>query len=68
MRAVLKYQLLRPYQDAVFENFISYFESNLCQNPTQTLFHMAIGSGKTLIMAGLMLYLYKKEYCNFMFF
>lgn len=60
---------LRPYQTAAFENFITYFESDkLCQKPTQTLFHMATGSGKTLIMAGLILYLYKKGYRNFLFF
>ena len=60
---------LRPYQIASFENFISYFESDkLCQKPTQTLFHMATGSGKTMIMAGLMLYLYKQGYRNFLFF
>ena len=60
---------LRPYQIAAFENFITYFQSDkLCQKPTQTLFHMATGSGKTMIMAGLMLYLYKKGYRNFLFF
>lgn len=60
---------LRPYQISAFENFITYFENDkLCQKPTQTLFHMATGSGKTLIMAGLMLYLYKQGYRNFLFF
>jgi type III restriction enzyme len=60
---------LRPYQNAAFQNFITYFETPaLCQKPTQTLFHMATGSGKTLIMAGLMLYLYKQGYRNFLFF
>lgn len=60
---------LRPYQIAAFENFITYFENGkMCRKPTQTLFHMATGSGKTLIMAGLMLYLYKKGYRNFLFF
>lgn len=59
---------LRPYQNEAFENFIFYFESNLCQKPTQTLFHMATGSGKTMIMAGLILYLYRKGYRNFLFF
>jgi type III restriction enzyme len=29
---------------------------------------MATGSGKTLVMAGLMLYLYEKGYRNFLFF
>ena len=60
---------LRPYQICAFENFITYFENEkMCHKPTQTLFHMATGAGKTLIMAGLMLYLYKKGYRNFLFF
>ena len=59
---------LRPYQNRAFENFVTYFEGNLCQKPTQVLFHMATGSGKTLIMAGLMMYLYQKGYRNFLFF
>lgn len=60
---------LRPYQMDAFENFMIYFENNkLCQKPTQTLFHMATGSGKTLIMAGLILYLFKHGYRNFLFF
>ena len=59
---------LRPYQKLAFENFITFFESSNCPKPTQVLFHMATGSGKTLIMAGLMLYLYKKGYRNFLFF
>lgn len=60
---------LRPYQIGAFENFITYFENDkMCRKPTQTLFHMATGTGKTLMMAGLMLYLYKKGYRNFLFF
>ncbi len=59
---------LRPYQESAFRNYITYFESKLRQRPTQTLFHMATGSGKTLIMAGLMIYLYKRGYRNFLFF
>lgn len=60
---------LRPYQIQAFENFVTYYENDrLCQKPTQTLFHMATGSGKTMIMAGLMLYLYKQGYRNFLFF
>ena len=59
---------LRPYQKQAFENFITHFESNNRPKPTQVLFHMATGSGKTLIMAGLMLYLYKQGYRNFLFF
>lgn len=59
---------LRPYQKQAFENFITHFESNKRLKPMQALFHMATGSGKTLIMAGLMLYLYKRGYRNFLFF
>lgn len=60
---------LRNYQEEAFKNFIFYFENeSLKEKPTQVLFHMATGSGKTLIMAGLILYLYKKGYRNFLFF
>ncbi len=59
---------LRPYQKTAFENFIMYYESQNRPKPFQVLFHMATGSGKTLVMAGLMMYLYKKGYRNFMFF
>jgi len=61
---------LRPYQERAFENFASYFDGNniLRSKPSQVLFHMATGSGKTLIMAGLILYLYKKGYRDFLFF
>lgn len=59
---------LRQYQIQAFENFITFFEGNNRPKPMQVLFHMATGSGKTLIMAGLMLYLYKQGYRNFLFF
>lgn len=60
---------LRPYQLEGFENFITYFENDKIRaKPSQTLFHMATGSGKTLMMAGLLIYLYKKGYRNFLFF
>ena len=59
---------LRPYQIAAFENYITWFESDNRPHPVQNLFHMATGSGKTLIMAGLILYLYEKGYRNFLFF
>ena len=59
---------LRPYQKLAFENFITHFESKKCPKPTQVLFHMATGSGKTMMMAGLMLNLNKKGYRNFLFF
>lgn len=60
--------VLREYQIKAFENFISYFENQISPRPLQVLFHMATGSGKTLIMAGLIIYLYKQGYRNFLFF
>lgn len=61
---------LRPYQTECFQYFLTYWEEDCeyrSKNP-QLLFHMATGSGKTLIMAGAMLYLYEKGYRNFLFF
>lgn len=59
----------RPYQEEAFTAF-NYYMNNpkLRTRPTQVLFHMATGSGKTLIMAGAMLELYKMGYRNFIFF
>lgn len=60
---------LRDYQIEAFSRFFYYFEKyNQKQIPIHLLFNMATGSGKTLIMAGLILYLYKKGYRNFLFF
>lgn len=59
---------LRPYQIEAFRHFITFYESDKRPNPTQVLFHMATGSGKTLIMAGLIIYLYNLGYRNFLFF
>ncbi len=59
----------RPYQLEALRRFVFYFENpHLRARPTQLLFHMATGSGKTLVMAGCMLYLYHKGYRNFVFF
>ncbi|HGK7334674.1 DEAD/DEAH box helicase family protein [Peptostreptococcus porci] len=68
--ALSKNILLREYQTDAFKNFIAYFENdNLKKNKqVHTLFHMATGSGKTVIMAGLILYLYTKGYRKFLFF
>ena len=61
----------RPYQIEAFQRFIlchsEVFEGKP-NKPYHLLFNMATGSGKTLIMAGLMLYLYEKGYRNFLFF
>lgn len=61
---------LRPYQVECFRYFLTYWENSFegKSYPPQLLFHMATGSGKTLIMAGVMLYLYEKGYRNFLFF
>ena len=61
---------LRPYQEDAFASFIHYFNNDLPnkEKPVHLLFNMATGSGKTLIMAGLILYLYEKGYRNFLFF
>lgn len=61
---------LRPYQTEAFQYFFSYWENDFegkAAKP-QLLFHMATGSGKTLIMAGIILYLYEQGYRNFLFF
>ena len=61
---------VRPYQQKALENFAFWFENQVKprSRPSQVLFHMATGSGKTLMMAGLILYLYKKGYRDFLFF
>lgn len=61
---------LREYQIDAFTNFVLYFDNDGLRKNKQvhTLFHMATGSGKTVIMAGLILYLYTKGYRKFLFF
>lgn len=61
---------LREYQIDAFINFALYFDNDRLRKNKQvhTLFHMATGSGKTVIMAGLILYLYTKGYRKFLFF
>ncbi len=66
----LKYRI-RPYQKEAFQRYILCHTEDFEGKPNKTyhlLFNMATGSGKTLIMAGLMLYLYEKGYRNFLFF
>ena len=61
---------LREYQKEAFVRFILCFENDFeeKETPLHLLFNMATGSGKTLIMAGLILYLYEKGHRNFLFF
>ena len=61
---------LRPYQEEAFARFFLCFKNDFPgdEKPLHFLFNMATGSGKTLIMAGLILYLYAQGYRNFLFF
>ena len=61
---------LRPYQIDAFSRFFYCYENEFPNKiwPLHFLFNMATGSGKTLIMAGLILYLYEKGFRNFLFF
>ncbi len=57
---------LRDYQKKAVYNYLEKRQSN----PTQKhfMFEMATGSGKTLVMAALILECYKQGYQNFIFF
>ena len=61
---------LREYQKRAFQYFVTYFENEEIKKNKQIhlLFQMATGSGKTVMMAGLIVYLYTKGYRNFIFF
>ncbi|TXK74537.1 DEAD/DEAH box helicase family protein [Mesonia sp. HuA40] len=60
---------IRPYQLEAFARFNYYINQYPNKvKPIQLLFHMATGSGKTLVMAGTILDLYEKGYRNFIFF
>ena len=61
---------LRKYQIDAFARFIHCYKNDFPgkSSPLHFLFNMATGSGKTLIMAGLILYLYEQGYRNFLFF
>ena len=61
--------VLRKYQNEALYRYLDYYDSTQPSGqPMQLLFNMATGSGKTLIMAALILDLYKKGYSNFIFF
>ncbi|OEC83168.1 hypothetical protein A9D46_12210 [Photobacterium damselae subsp. damselae] len=62
---------MRPYQKEAFGRFEFYlddYQKKPTNAPINVMYHMATGSGKTLIMAGEMLTLYKRGYRNFIFF
>jgi type III restriction enzyme len=62
--------VMRPYQTEAFQYFLAFMEEehDLRKSPAHILFQMATGSGKTMMMAGLILNLYTKGYRNFLFF
>ena len=60
---------LRPYQITAMERFLFFMEDYPNRpSPSHLLFHMATGSGKTVLMAAMILYLYRRGYRNFLFF
>lgn len=60
---------LRDYQKEAIQDTLIYLNSNLAKNKqTHLLYHMATGSGKTVIMALNILYYYNLGYRNFLFF
>lgn len=62
---------LFDWQEKALYNFLIFEkikERNNDFNPTHLLFNMATGTGKTLLMACLILYYYKQGHKNFLFF
>ena len=66
--ANLKYEFYEWQKEAI-ENFLTseYMRKKNKHNKRHFMFNMATGSGKTLIMAALILYYYKEGYRNFLF-
>ncbi|MGL2797868.1 DEAD/DEAH box helicase family protein [Helicobacter pylori] len=65
MTSNLKNELI-DYQKQAINNYLEKRQSNPFQK--HFMFEMATGSGKTLVMAGLILECYKQGYQNFIFF
>lgn len=60
---------LRPYQRTALERWLFYIDKyDGRPKAPHLLFHMATGSGKTVLMAALILDLYRRGYRNFLFF
>lgn len=60
---------LRPYQENALRHFLCYEKDEPSRRyPAHLLFHMATGSGKTVVMAALIIHLYRQGYRNFLFF
>lgn len=66
----LKFEMFKWQEDALV-NFFTHQEIKIAEennNPTHLLFNMATGTGKTLLMAALILYYYKQGKNKFVFF
>lgn len=62
---------IRPYQEDALKRFLYTEQEEFDEKPKKPLhllYNMATGSGKTLVMAGLILHLFEKGYRNFLFF
>ncbi|OOR85307.1 DEAD/DEAH box helicase family protein [Moraxella canis] len=60
-------RMLRDYQTEAVKHFIYLYESGQIDKAKHVLFNMATGTGKTLTMAAIVLYLYEWGYRNFVF-
>lgn len=70
IKSNIKYNLFE-WQEEAFKNFLIYSEMRKKNNisvPIHLMFNMATGTGKTLLMASLILELYKNGYRKFLFF
>lgn len=66
----LRYELF-TWQEEALINFLTYEQVKEVEediNPSHLLFNMATGTGKTLLMAALILYYYKQGHRHFIFF
>jgi len=66
----LKFKMF-AWQEQALINFLTYQEIKVAEednNPTHLLFNMATGTGKTLLMAALILYYYQQGKNKFVFF
>jgi len=66
----IKYNLF-DWQQKALEYFLDYQQVKVLENPNDAahlLFNMATGTGKTLVMASLILYYHKQGYRHFLFF
>jgi type III restriction enzyme len=59
--------LPRDYQKEALGRFIDYYRNPIKTGNIHLMFNMATGSGKTLVLAQTILFLYSKGYRNFLF-